>query len=275
MFVVMHIDKHLKNIDISLLKSKKSTLATYWKMENDNTHFARLYYIKQGSGFIRTFGKEYQLVPGRIYLVPPRGNLAYGFIDDLEIWWVHFTATVLSQIDLFDYLTYDVEIEPAVADSVEQKMERLIELVQDTSIGSQIAGNGLLLEILSLFLKNSTLQLHSEQHDRLDRFIPVVDYIESHLGEKITTETLAEIAHYERSHFSVMFKKLFDIAPIQYINRKRVDGVQLMLQSTSRTLDELADEYGFSDAFHLSKVFKQYTGQSPRDFRKLSDEIMP
>jgi AraC-like DNA-binding protein len=271
----MSVDQYLSNIDIRLLKSKKSTLGSYWKIENDNTPYARLYYVKSGSGYLKTHGVEHQLLPGRLYLVPPRGDLAYGFIEDLEIWWVHFEATVQSRIDLFDYLTYEIEIEPDDTETIESNMTRLIELARSSNISSQIAGNGILLEMLSLFLKNAVHQMHTEANDKLDRFTQVIEHIEAHLNEKITTSQLARIANFERSHFSVVFKKLFDISPTRYINKRRVDNVQFLLQTTSKTLAELAGECGFTDAFHLSKTFKQYTGHSPKEFRAMKRELMP
>ena len=41
-----------------------------------------------------------------------------------------------------------------------------------------------------------------------------------------------------------------------------------MLKTGNPALEEVARELGFSDAFHLSKTFKRYTGMSPREFRK-------
>jgi AraC-like DNA-binding protein len=40
-----------------------------------------------------------------------------------------------------------------------------------------------------------------------------------------------------------------------------------MLLNTDRTLEDVADELGFSDAFHFSKAFKAGIGFSPRQFR--------
>jgi AraC-like DNA-binding protein len=47
------------------------------------------------------------------------------------------------------------------------------------------------------------------------------------------------------------------------------------LQRSDATLDDLAEAYGFHDAFHLSKAFKRATGLSPRDYRKAKRELQP
>ncbi len=46
-----------------------------------------------------------------------------------------------------------------------------------------------------------------------------------------------------------------------------------MLLNRDCSLAEIADELGFSDAFHFSARFKQMTGKSPREFRALTPEV--
>ncbi len=49
--------------------------------------------------------------------------------------------------------------------------------------------------------------------------------------------------------------------------RLRIEAVKRQLQESEKILAAIADETGFSDQSHLSKIFKRFTGTTPRAFR--------
>jgi AraC family transcriptional regulator len=57
------------------------------------------------------------------------------------------------------------------------------------------------------------------------------------------------------------------MGPHRYLVRARVARVRTLLISGDRSLAAIADETGFSDQSHMSKVFKKFTGMSPKTFR--------
>jgi AraC family transcriptional regulator of arabinose operon len=267
------MDDYLSHIEIRMLESRVSNLTpSYWRNDLDNRPCARLYYIKRGAGFIRSFGREYRLQPGRLYLVPPRGDLAYGCTEDLQIWWMHFTATLFGCLDLFDYLPYSVERIPEDLDEVEGQVRRLLETGKSVLAAERIEGAGTLLQLIAPFFRAGADAPRPELQEARQRFLPVLKHIDENLGRRISVEKLAAIANYEKSRFSALFVKLFGVPPMRYVTRKRIEGVQLVLQRSDGKLARLAREFGFHDAFHLSKAFKRATGQSPREFRKAQRE---
>ena len=48
-----------------------------------------------------------------------------------------------------------------------------------------------------------------------------------------------------------------------------------LLSDTGRKLQDIAEELGFTDAFHFSKTFKRLSGKSPREFRDSRKDPMP
>jgi AraC-like DNA-binding protein len=50
---------------------------------------------------------------------------------------------------------------------------------------------------------------------------------------------------------------------------RRIDAACAMLQQPGPTMRDIAASLGFSDEFHFSRRFKQITGMSPREFRRL------
>ncbi len=267
------MDRFLRKLDIELIDGKHSKLSKRWQIENDNTPYARLYYIKNGSGYMRTHDKDISFKPNHLYLVPPRGNLAYNYIADLEIWWVHFTIKVFDSIDLFDYLNYKLERQVWNNDYLEIEMDQLIIASKNDDVQSQMLGNGLLLKLIAPFFSDFSKNTSAAEIEQMQRFAPVISYIDNNIGEKITLEQLASLVNYERTYFSSLFTDIFKISPIRFILRKRIERAMFRLETTNCLLEEISEELGFSDAYHFSKTFKQYTGIAPTAFRRQRLEL--
>ncbi len=71
------------------------------------------------------------------------------------------------------------------------------------------------------------------------------------------------------THFNVLFKKWSGITPVKYRNKLRISHAQTLLKNSNLTINQIANLTGFEDPFYFSRVFKNITGISPRDYRKI------
>jgi transcriptional regulator GlxA family with amidase domain len=69
------------------------------------------------------------------------------------------------------------------------------------------------------------------------------------------------------SGFAHNYKRQTGLSPMAMLRRMRVEAVKSHLMRERLTLEQIANETGFADAFHLSRTFKEVTGVSPRQFR--------
>lgn len=103
------------------------------------------------------------------------------------------------------------------------------------------------------------------------QFGKVLDFIEQHLNENVTVDTIAAIGNYSPFHFLRLFKAYTGETILELINRKRLEKVvALLIRERKLTVGELALRYGFSGNAALSKAFKKRYGVSPSAFRKQS-----
>ncbi|WP_342750828.1 AraC family transcriptional regulator [Termitidicoccus mucosus] len=93
----------------------------------------------------------------------------------------------------------------------------------------------------------------------------VTDYIEAHLGEKITA-MLAREARLSPNHFSVLFKATLGVTPEQYVLRARLLRAKALIETGSYTVNQVAYMTGFSDHSHLTVQFKRQFGVPPRAY---------
>lgn len=95
-----------------------------------------------------------------------------------------------------------------------------------------------------------------------------ISYINEHYNEDINLETVANIVHLNPSYFSSIFKKEVGVSFSNYLNKIRIEQSKLMLKNTDSSIVEIALEVGFEDQSYFSKVFKNLTKMTPKQYRQ-------
>lgn len=96
----------------------------------------------------------------------------------------------------------------------------------------------------------------------------VMRYVEEHFGERISLEQVAEEVFLSKPYLSTLFKKETGKKFSSYLQEVRLEKSRSLLQNTRLTIGEIADQAGFFDSAHFSKVFKEHYGCSPLEYRK-------
>jgi AraC-like DNA-binding protein len=96
----------------------------------------------------------------------------------------------------------------------------------------------------------------------------VMKYVAEHLGEKVTLADMAAAARLSRMHFAALFLRATGMRPHDYLLRQRVAVAQELLQSTEKTIVEIAFNVGFQTQAHFTTVFKKMTGYTPAKWRE-------
>lgn len=92
-------------------------------------------------------------------------------------------------------------------------------------------------------------------------------YVAAHYGQKLTLCEVADAVHLSKNYFSFLFRAQTGLTFTQYVNRLRVEKSKEYLLHTSLPIVEVMLRVGFEDQSYFSKVFKQNTRLSPRQYR--------
>lgn len=84
-----------------------------------------------------------------------------------------------------------------------------------------------------------------------------------------SVEGLAKIASLSRAAYAKKFKDYTGETPANYVSKVRIQKSLNLLRTTDRTIADIAESLGFSDAFSFSKVFKKIQGHPPKEYRNL------
>ena len=100
------------------------------------------------------------------------------------------------------------------------------------------------------------------------RIAKVINHIENNISEDFTNESLADIANMATNAFSRLFKDYTGNTLQNYIKKKRINKASLLLLHSNISIDEIAEQTGFANRYHFTRIFSRIRGHSPAKYRK-------
>lgn len=252
----------------------------------------QLFYVEEGTCFVRQDGKEYRFAPGDFGLLQPdtphshhipEGGIIFPFLH-LDLFYNPDRASsypippgrtdlsalsrlIQPRLNDMPGVRIPVLFRPSRHTHFKDTLNKAIGLWStlhplEQAKANQLAAE-LVLELVGLF---------SEEHSAADIQTPeslnwITSYLMLHLNEPISVADMAERARLSRSRFSALFKRQYGCGPYDYLLRLRIRHAGELLKETKLTLGEIAYSCGFADLHHLSKAFKRHTGMAPGEYR--------
>ena len=96
----------------------------------------------------------------------------------------------------------------------------------------------------------------------------VTDYIKANLAQDLSILELATLTGMSNSHFSRSFKQSMGATPYQYLLQQRVERAKQLLRQQAISISDIALDCGFANQTHLTKVFRQVTGMTPKAYQQ-------
>ncbi len=106
-----------------------------------------------------------------------------------------------------------------------------------------------------------------------DTIIKVLAYIDEHIEETFSLRDLSDRFHISYSHLSSLLKKTVGSSFSSYVTEKKMAFAVQKLLHTSKTVEQIAHEVGFSDTGYFIKLFKKHTGQTPKIYRMQNSDL--
>lgn len=94
-----------------------------------------------------------------------------------------------------------------------------------------------------------------------------IEYINRHIFENLSIDTICTAAHTSKYHFCRQFKKATGFTVMEYILKTRLILARDMLLKDDLTVSEISEACGFSSVSYFSRVFRQEMGISPLKYR--------
>jgi transcriptional regulator GlxA family with amidase domain len=115
----------------------------------------------------------------------------------------------------------------------------------------------------------SPFTIFTGQKSHLDEIVKKAQgYIESKLNEKISVKHLSSMFAVGRRNFDRRFIKATGNTPAEYCQRVKVEAAKKAFETTSKTVNEVMYDVGYSDIRAFRDVFKKITGMLPLEYRR-------
>lgn len=96
----------------------------------------------------------------------------------------------------------------------------------------------------------------------------IADYLDEHYAEHITNQTLSGIFGYVPSYLSILFRRTYDISPVEYLTNVRIEHAkQIMKRHPDILIKDIADSVGFKSQHHFSHTFKKHERVWPTSYK--------
>lgn len=127
----------------------------------------------------------------------------------------------------------------------------------------------LIVELFRVWENKNKIKICVNKNIKENSFFQnILEFIDSHLGDKICIEELARKCNMSYSNFTIKFKYYFGKSCKDYILHFRVLKAVELLKYTDFDLNFIAYETGFSDCSHFIKTYKKIRGITPSMERK-------
>ena len=278
------------DLALPLLYADYSRVGNWWNFRDVVSPFYRLYLITKGKGNVYIDRKEYELVPGQLFLIPKFTLHRYECEEFMEHYYICFFDETSSGGGILNPIKMNLQIPASPHDY--SFMERFLELnpnralpafdpkhydnnrhiygkeseITPDNYGSAVESNGILLQLFSRFITEDCLQapLANSSYEKLDT---VIRHIGSNLDRRISVVDLANRMCMTPDHFSRIFKRIVGMPPCEYIQMKRIERAQTLLLTSHMPVIEISEKVGIGNLSQFSRLFSKLTHCSPREYR--------
>ena len=91
-------------------------------------------------------------------------------------------------------------------------------------------------------------------------------YIREHVYENISLKEISQALFISAGHLSATFSKYESIGVANYINKVKIEEARKLLMKQRLKVYEVAFQLKYENAGYFAKVFKKYTGCTPKEY---------
>lgn len=206
-------------------------------------------------------------------IISGSGNLAETIFN--EIWQMNTVENKVVSEYLY-FLLSDItstvirtgNMVPLSSDISEHILRSSMEMMKERSIDK--------LKHEVLMLIHEVSGVYEKEHDRSSERLKqrIYDYIEENYTDPdLNVEAISDTFGRSRTNLFMLFKDETGNSLLYHINRIRIQHAKELLKTTSKSVNSIAEETGFTSAVNFSRVFKKYTSLTPGKYRELNSGL--
>lgn len=124
---------------------------------------------------------------------------------------------------------------------------------------------GLIYSLFAILCNENDNQF--KYYQRIDEeFASILDYVDQHLTEPLTTEEICTKFGYSKSYFCRLFKARTGFSFLNYCRTARLERAKVLLKEKELSANDVAIKCGFRNYSYFSRTFKKHYSISPAEY---------
>ncbi len=233
-----------------------------------------IYYVKEGSLSLNTNGSFYRLEAGDVGIVgwgmPHRG---LDFAKNTKHYIIQVDTKKIPQLATFPQIQMPrplASIKIPNNKVAQSLLDEVIDSLNSEDKESKLEALASLFKFLALIIRidsYSAQDFSTVNITSLSYIHSILKYINNHITEKISLDTMAKALGLSKSYMCRLFKKHTNQTMVEHINEQKCNFAATLI-SSGVSLQDTCTQSGFSDYNYFSRVFKKTIGQQPSSFTK-------
>lgn len=249
--------------------------------ETQSADFFQIFFIKQATGFLKLNDKIIKVQPNTIIFISKYQRHSWHVdFENLEgkilVFQDEFLNAFFSdQYFIFRLLYFYQTQHPLIISVSETYLDENISKLNEIKKELVAPQNDSVHLIRSLlYYTLIALNRHYSTINQLGNAIALDNtayqfrkLVEQNLHSKQRIEDYTELMNISRISLNKAVKAQFYMTATDFIKSRLLFEIKMQLIHTAKTVAEISYEFEFAEANHLSRFFKQRTGQSPSEYR--------
>lgn len=255
------------------IRAGRNLAKAHYKIGPRTIPYFSIHFVLEGEGIFTSEQHDIPITPGDFFCIFPNQTHTYKTLVDhpLQMIWIAFegkqSKSLLQTMGVTPF-------SPVASKVIDEEVKNL--LIEFISITSEVTVVTRLSKIYELFSKLiETSKASSQPYQKDGNWLrKSIDFIETHYGEGITVEDVANYVGQHRSYFTSQFSKHLGYSPKKFIIACRMKQAAKMMGDKRFNITEIAFTSGYSDLYSFSKAFKNYFGVSPKHYIETENGLL-
>lgn len=219
-----------------------------WFYKDLFLNYSMFYYIVSGTAYYQDKHGTIRLKPGHLYIFPTRQTFTLYDDPNNQLYHTFVHAMTLPLITKLHEI--NVEETPILSDAIKLLRKYIF------SDNKHLVGS-----IVDLILS----VVFDDEQGVAPIALQTKKYIDEHLHEKITLDSLSDNLAYSKGHLNRVFQKEYNMSPITYYNDQRLElSIKYLLEQKSSKDISILINYASPAAY--CKAFKNKYGLPPETY---------
>ncbi|WP_165312635.1 helix-turn-helix domain-containing protein [Vibrio ziniensis] len=262
-------EEFFKHTDSAVCTETRAPQPDYPEHSHD---FHELIIVTKGAGQHILNDSPTNLAQNYICYITPGDRHMYEQVENLHLTNILFKKNRLSYSPILKNFLPNESSDSKSWFITNQTMSKVEQILQqlDHESRSNTVESRLMMEVLfqHLVVEISRGRLTSQSNDVNDNIIlKVIDWLQRNYSEEVCINEISDKFKISSRSLSRKIKQVTNLSFNNYVHRVRINNAMDLLQSTDKSITDIAFEVGYKDSNYFSTKFKRFTKKTPSQYR--------